>query len=145
MKLLIAAVTVLLAAPVAAHADDMLSPPSGPIDVAGEPMQGRPQMRGRLLKKFDRNGDGRLGPRERMRASRAVAKLQRKLAKLQRRLGGMHARRGGEPLRRRLLDRFDTNHDGVVAPDEMPAGAARKLRRFDRDRDGWLRPGELSR
>jgi hypothetical protein len=39
---------------------------------------------------------------------------------------------------RALVERFDRNGDGVVTPDEMPPGMARRLRRLDRNGDGWL-------
>jgi hypothetical protein len=40
--------------------------------------------------------------------------------------------------RRDLVRRYDTNGDGVVSPDEMPPGLARRLRPLDRNGDGWL-------
>jgi Ca2+-binding EF-hand superfamily protein len=39
---------------------------------------------------------------------------------------------------RDLVQRFDRNGDGVVSPDEMPPGMARRLQRLDRNGDGWL-------
>ena len=37
-----------------------------------------------------------------------------------------------------LVQRYDRNGDGVVSPDEMPPGMARRLQRLDRNGDGWL-------
>jgi hypothetical protein len=39
---------------------------------------------------------------------------------------------------RSMVRRFDRNGDGVVTPDEMPPGAARRLRPLDRNGDGWV-------
>ncbi len=77
------------------------------------------------------NGDGRLGPRERIRAIRVLGRVQMKLA------GG---RRG---QMKRLILKYDANGDGDVDRGEMPPAAARKLRKLDRDRDGWVEPNEV--
>ena len=148
MKLAVLLLASLLAIPTAARADEVLHPPGGPVYVeadthprAGgprrEPQQQQNRQLGRaLMQQFDRNGDGRLGPRERMRAIRVLARIQRKLA-------GRDGQQGRQrPQMRRFIQRFDTNGDGNVDRSEMPPGAARKLRRFDRDRDGWIEPGE---
>ena len=104
----------------------------------------RPTIKNRELKRalmlqFDRNGDGRLGPRERMRAVRVLERIQRKLAGRD----GQQGQAAPQQKRRRFIQRFDTNRDGNVDRSEMPPGAARKLRRLDRDRDGWVEPGEV--
>ena len=148
MKLAVLLLASLLAIPAAARADEVLHPPGGPVYVeadthprAGgprrEPQQQKNRQLGRaLMQQFDQNGDGRLGPRERMRAIRVLARIQRKLA-------GRDGQQGRQrPQMRRFIQRFDTNGDGNVDRSEMPPGAARKLRRFDRDRDGWIEPGE---
>jgi hypothetical protein len=85
-----------------------------------------------LLERFDRNHDGRLEPRERRRAVRALRKLARRMAMQDRRAEHRGVRE------RELVRRFDTNGDGVVGPEEMPPGLARKLRPLDRNGDGWL-------
>ena len=43
-----------------------------------------------------------------------------------------------EARMRELVRRYDRNGDGVVTPDEMPPGLARRLQRLDRNGDGWL-------
>jgi hypothetical protein len=53
------------------------------------------------------------------------------------------ARRADREARRQarmraLVQRYDRNGDGVVTPDEMPPGVARRLQPLDRNRDGWL-------
>jgi hypothetical protein len=116
-----------------------------------DPAPQRGQFRQLLLERFDRNHDGRLEPQERRHAVRVLRKLARKLERRSREdqddkgareAREMQGRRGehGEwrHARGRALRRFDTNGDGVVGPEEMPPGMARKLRPLDRNRDGWL-------
>jgi hypothetical protein len=104
----------------------------GAADADPGPQRG--QFRQLLLERFDRNHDGRLEPQERRHAARALRKLARKLE-----MGEQRDRYGGwRHARTRALRRFDTNGDGVVGPEEMPRGMARKLRPLDRNRDGWL-------
>jgi Ca2+-binding EF-hand superfamily protein len=86
-----------------------------------------------LLQHFDRNHDGKLGPRERMHA----AKLLRKLATKLERNDVRQARQ------RKFIQRFDRDRDGNVDPREMPPGLADELRPLDRDGDGWLQGHEL--
>ena len=101
------------------------------IAAADRPREPAGELRRVLVARFDANGDGQLGPRERMRAIRALERVQRALA------------RGGQQQgKRKLIERFDTNHDGDVGPGEMPPAAARRLRPLDRDRDGWIEPHE---
>jgi len=88
----------------------------------------RGQFRELVFEKFDRNHDGRLEPDERRRAARTLRKLARRLEAQD---------RAGE-RNRRLIRRYDTNGDGVVGPEEMPPGLARKLQPLDRNGDGWL-------
>ena len=104
-----------------------------------DPARPRGQFRQLLLERFDRNHDGRLEPQERRHAIRALRRIARKMEMRERRAEGRQAgREGGRDVRERALRRFDTNHDGVVGPEEMPPGMARKLRRLDRNGDGWL-------
>ncbi|MDQ3337338.1 MAG: EF-hand domain-containing protein [Myxococcota bacterium] len=135
----------LLALPTAARADEVLNPPGGPVLVEADYQQPDQQQRHKnrelkraLMLQFDRDGDGRLGPRERMQAVRVLERVQRKLAG---RDG--QPRQQGQQQRRRFIQRFDTNGDGNVDRSEMPPGAARKLRRLDRDHDGWVEPNEV--
>ncbi len=154
MKLLAMVVASMLALPSLARADEVLNPPGGQVVVQvnnaegpqGTPDRARQRAKNRALKaalmaQFDMNGDGRLGPRERMRAVRVLRRIETKLAGKAEQ--GRMGRKG--QMRRKLIERFDTNHDGTVDQSEMPPGAARKLRRFDRDRDGWLEPNEPAR
>ncbi len=99
-----------------------------------EPARPRGQLQELLLERFDRNHDGRLEPKERRRAIRALRKLARRLAIQERRAEQRGVRQ------RELVRRFDTNGDGVVGPEEMPPGLARRLRPLDKNGDGW--PGE---
>lgn len=100
----------------------------------------RQQLRRALMEQFDVNGDGKLGPRERMRAARVLRRIENRLTQ------PMRGRRG-EPQRagqyRRFMQRYDVNGDGQVGPREMPPGAADRLRPLDRDRNGWVEPNEL--
>ena len=123
----------LLVAAAPTHADERLEPPGGPVydgaDESVAPPTGRRQrerqLRHAVVERFDADGDGRLAPRERERAVRAIRKLQRRMAL-----------RGGKL--ERLIRRFDLDGDGQVAPGEMPADAAQRLRRLDRNGDGWI-------
>ena len=115
MKYLALMIAAILVVPTIAHADEQRAKNKA--------------LRAALMTRFDANGDGRLGPRERMRAARVLRRIEMKLA-------------GKGQLRRKIIRRFDANRDGNVDQREMPPRAARKLRRFDRDRDGWLEPNE---
>jgi hypothetical protein len=89
-----------------------------------------------LLQKFDRNHDGKLGPRERKHAAKALHKLARRLE---------NAPDGNDrgQKRQKFIRRFDINGDGNVGPGEMPPALADELRPLDRDGDGWLQDDEL--
>lgn len=119
MKL--AALLAVLLLSGAAHADPPQPPPP------------RGQLRALLLQKFDHNQDGRLGPRERRRAARALHRLAAKLER-----GDMRQQR-----QRKFIHRYDRDRDGNVGPGEMPPGLADELRPLDRDGDGWLQGNEL--
>src|SRR5262245_58522222 len=109
-----------------------LSTLGGAADADPAPQRG--QFRQLLLERFDRNHDGRLEPQERQHAARALRKLARKLER-----GDARGQRGEwRHARARALRRFDTNGDGVIGPEEMPPGMARRLRPLDRNHDGWL-------
>lgn len=136
-----------------ARADD-LNPPGGPVHVddaapvlVNAPQQRAPMaqdrraqheaMRQLLLERFDRNGDGRLEPRERRQAIRALRRLARRLANQERRAERQMRRMG------RVMQRYDRNGDNVVDQTEIPPNVARKLRRLDRNRDGWVDDADL--
>ncbi|MEO8703127.1 MAG: hypothetical protein ABI867_23985 [Kofleriaceae bacterium] len=166
LALVFAALAALSAMPAIAGAD-VLNPPSGPVDdgeaEVAEPMPvrndshagrgdrmrrdptarrvHRQRLRQALLAEFDVNGDGRLGPRERQRAVRVLRRIEGRMAG--------HAQRGGGQQQRaaklrKFIQRHDRNGDGSLGPDEVPAGAANKLRRFDRDGDGWVEPRDVA-
>ena len=143
-----------VAAPSIANAD-ILSPPSGPVDESEvdimparngggarmrqrdpQQMVKRQRLRQALLEQFDANGDGKLGPRERLRAARMLRRIEQRLTAPMRQ--GARANQY-----RRFMKRYDVNGDGQVGPREVPQGAADRLRRFDSNRDGWVEPGEL--
>ncbi|HEY5945344.1 MAG TPA: EF-hand domain-containing protein [Kofleriaceae bacterium] len=128
MKLALAAVLLVLGVSGAAHADDGPPPPQQPPAAAQ-----RGQFRQLLLQRFDRNHDGRLEPRERRQAAKALHRLAAKLMR-----GDMRQQR-----QRKFIRRFDLDHDGNVGPGEMPPGLADEMRPLDRDGDGWLRGDEL--
>jgi hypothetical protein len=136
MKLAALAFLATLGLGTAAQADPAgLAPPNtGPAAAAAPAGRARPrgQLHQLLLERFDRNHDGLLQPQERRHAIRALRKLARRMAMQDRR----EAQRSGRA--RGLARRYDANGDGVVGPEEMPPGLARKLRPLDRNRDGWL-------
>lgn len=165
MKLASLVLALIVALPSLAGAD-ILNPPGGPVyddtqaevetlparnpggDRAGGPRQRDPQkmlmnrakrqrLRHALIEQFDANGDGRLGPRERMRAARTLRRIEQRLVTPRQGAGA-----GGGQYRR-FMRRHDRNGDGQVGPREVPRGAADRLRRFDRDGDGWVEPKEL--
>jgi Ca2+-binding EF-hand superfamily protein len=115
-----------------------IHPPAGPVAPRGDRPRGelpRGELRRALLERFDRNHDGRLDPEERRHAIRALRRLARRM-EMQERRGERGA--GREARMRELVRRYDRNGDGVVSPDEMPPGVARRLQRLDRNGDGWL-------
>jgi hypothetical protein len=150
MKLAMFVLASLLAAG-SARADD-LNPPSGPVHVDDpapvlvnhqapavrdpavrqQRRAERQAFRQMLLQRFDHNGDGKLEPRERKQAIRALRQMARQLARQERR-----AEREGR-IQRRVIRKYDLDGDGNVDPNEMPPGMARRMRRMDRNGDGWV-------
>ena len=110
----------------------------GLTGVASADAPQRPQrpLKQLLLQKFDRNHDGKLGPRERKHAAKALHKLANRLANAP----DVNARM---QKRQKYIRRFDINGDGNVGPGEMPPALADELRPLDRDGDGWLQDDEL--
>jgi hypothetical protein len=106
-----------------------------PVDPYAPPP--RAALRAQLLARFDRNHDGRLEPRERRHAIRALRRLARQLARQERRIERRAARLNG------IVQRYDVNGDGVVGPDELPPGMVRRLRPLDRNGDGWVDNADL--
>ncbi len=63
-----------------------MPPPPGPVVAVGvQPVPPRVAFRQLLLERFDVNHDGRLEPRERRHAARALRKLAKRLARGERR------------------------------------------------------------
>lgn len=120
MKLAILAVVVALAG--VAHADP------------GTPRRGQNgQFRQMIMQRFDRNHDGRLEPRERKQAARALHRIANRLAQAD----------GRAQRKQKFIRQYDLNGDGNVGPGEMPPALARELQPLDRDGDGWLEGNEL--
>lgn len=126
-----------------------INPPAGPVARPADRPRG--QLHQLLLERFDRNHDGRLDPQERRHAIRALRRLARRMERNERRNDqgtdrgtdrgteqGTERGARREARMRELVRRYDRNGDGVVSPDEMPPGLARRLQRLDRNRDGWL-------
>jgi Ca2+-binding EF-hand superfamily protein len=86
-----------------------------------------------ILKRFDKNGDGKLDENEKA-AARAAGEKRRAAGK-----GKLHER---------ILQRFDKNGDGVLDDAERTAALAELetrpnfIKRFDKDGDGKLSPEE---
>jgi hypothetical protein len=118
MKLVALVFASLLAIPLA-HAEDVLNPPGGPVYVertVAPPQRPRKNraLRLALMQQFDRDGDGRLNPRERMRAARVLGRLQQKLAgKDLRQRGELRARGGEGREQRRELRRLRREQRGM--------------------------------
>jgi hypothetical protein len=91
------------------------------------------QFRQMVLQRFDRNGDGRLEPRERKQAARALRRMAN-------RLGKDNVR---QQRKQRFIRQYDLNGDGNVGPGEMPPALANQLQPLDRNGDGWLEGNEL--
>jgi hypothetical protein len=128
MKVVPFIVSAMLAFAGAAHADEYAGPPPPPA--AAQRPAG--PLRQALLERFDANHDGRLEPKERRHAIRALRRMQRALAHRDR------AERRAMREQRRAIRRYDLNGDGNVDPREMPPAAAARLRPLDRNGDGWL-------
>jgi Ca2+-binding EF-hand superfamily protein len=136
MKLVPFFVAATLALTGVARADDLQDPYAAEAPPPRERPrhqgnQGTGELRHMLLERFDANGDGRLEPRERRHAVRALRRLERKLA-----------RQDGQEVRARklqkLIRKYDLDGDGNVGPGEMPPRMAKRLRRLDRNGDGWV-------
>jgi hypothetical protein len=134
----IAALLVGSAGTSSAQPFDPYAPSPAAAPTSPPPHVGAP-LRAAIMARFDRDRDGRLDPRERRRAIRALRQVARQLARQQR------LERRGAMRRHALVQRYDLNGDGVVGPGEMPPGVANRMRWRDRDRDGWLDDAELGK
>src|SRR5687768_5474957 len=100
MKLAALILASLLALPTMARAEEADYSQAAPAQ-----RHKNKQLKQALMQQFDRDGDGRLGPEERRKAIRVLARIQHKLA-------GRDAQL--RPKIRRFIQRFDTNGDGNV-------------------------------
>src|SRR5579862_1913196 len=100
MKLAAVVLASLIAFTGRAHADAYGPPGSN----APAPPQRRAELRQMILERFDRNHDGRLEPRERRQAARALRRLARRLMRDQN--GARNAK-----LRRQVIERYDLDGD----------------------------------
>src|SRR3954468_21040431 len=151
LTLHLAAATLFLGA---LRAED--AKPTAPAPALSKPAGG---MKGRrdaeMLKRFDKNGDGRLDDDERAEAKEAMFKEQ-----MDRQAARATALGGTEQERAKMLELFDKNKDGRLDDDEraaaekfgreraanLPAGGgpvrAEMIRRLDKNGDGKLDDAE---
>ncbi|MDI1312392.1 hypothetical protein [Prosthecobacter sp.] len=118
MKLLLSFLLALTVSFSLTHAED--APKQRP-DAAGAKGQGREKMKEMLLQKFDANKNGTLDPDEKAAALKAMQERRSGSPK-----GGApgtttEPTKGGGPMMARLLEKFDTNKNGVLDPDERAA------------------------
>jgi hypothetical protein len=128
----------------------------------GRPLQS-PELRERVLKKFDKNGNGQLDPDERQAAKEAMEKRQGESGGLS---GTKESAQQDPDRMKRILEAFDLNKDGKLDDAERAAAKAERekrrgqapasagrgpasekmrdemLKRFDRDGDGKLSDAE---
>ena len=108
-----------------------------------------------LLRRFDKNGDGKLDEDEQAEAHEIMLREQmtRRAAK------AAAAPEAGQPFRQKMLELFDKNHDGRLDDDERAearkyaeehglgeGGAVRTelMKRFDKNADGKLDAEEMA-
>ena len=115
---------------------------------------GRPGLREKIVKEFDKDGDGKLNEEERAAARKAME---------ERREATSRPARDGEPIREAIIKKFDKDGDGKLNEEER--AAARKamearreatsrpardggpireaiIKKFDKDGDGKLNEEE---
>ena len=137
MKLAVLAFVLALSGVAAADELAPVDPYAAPPPVALKAPRQRGQLKQLLLAKFDRNHDGRLEPRERMRAAKVLHRLANRLANNQGRQQGRGQRR------QKFIRKYDLDGDGNVGPGEMPPALGAEMRPLDRNGDGWLTGNEL--
>jgi Ca2+-binding EF-hand superfamily protein len=121
-----------------ARAADSANPPA-PAS-APEGSSARSAREAELLKRYDKNGDGKIDEEE-----KAAAKLDMLKAGDE----GAGGPNGGK-LREQILKRFDKNHDGKLDEEERAQALEalqknpRFIKRFDKNNDGKLDEAELA-
>jgi Ca2+-binding EF-hand superfamily protein len=151
LTLHLAAATLFLAGLRAEDAKPATSPPAAAKPMG--PMKGRRDAE--MLKRFDKNGDGRLDDDERADAKEAMFKEQ-----MDRQATRAAALGGTEQERAKMLELFDKNKDGRLDDEEraaaekfgreraaaLPAGGgpvrAEMIRRLDKNGDGKIDDAE---
>ncbi|CAN5667815.1 hypothetical protein BH10PSE14_BH10PSE14_37510 [soil metagenome] len=88
---------------------------------------------------LDKNGDGQLSPDEMPQRRDKATPAGSDTPTANGRGGGMR-----EKMRGRMIDRLDTNHDGMISRDEFRAQAAERFDRADVNRDGFLDQNEMA-
>lgn len=91
---------------------------------------------------LDKNGDGQLSPDE-MPQPRGMAAAGTDASPPPGRGGGMRDKMGAR-MRGRMIDRLDTNHDGMISRDEFRAQTIERFDRIDMNHDGFLDQNEMT-
>jgi len=111
-----------------------------------------PRAAPRGLARADGDGDGRVSKAEYIaRADARFAKMDKnsdgKVSADERAppppADGAAAPAGGR-MRSRMIERLDTNHDGMISIDEYRAGVAERFDRLDTNHDGFLDQTEMT-
>lgn len=152
---LILAATLFLAGGLRAE-EAPTPPPAGPPQAKGRPAPPPMQPGGaaEILRRFDKNGDGKLDEDEQAEAHEVMLKEQ---------MGRQAAKEaspdGGQRYRAKMLELFDKNHDGRLDDEERAAarryaeenglgagGVVRQelMKRFDTNADGKLDAAETA-
>jgi hypothetical protein len=111
-----------------------------------------PRPAGRGMARADGDGDGRVSKAE------YIARADERFAKMDKNSDGKlsdeelappppadgAAAPAGGRMRSRMIERLDTNHDGVVTIDEYRAGVAERFDRMDSNHDGFLDTSEMT-
>jgi hypothetical protein len=121
-----------------------------PKTATDSPMM-KPTLAEEILKRFDKNGDGKLDEDEQAEAHEVMLKEQ-----MGREAAKTAGPDGGQQYRAKMLEMFDKNHDGRLDDDERAEarkyaaehgfadGAAELVKRFDKDGDGKLNVEETT-
>lgn len=114
-----------------------------------------PRPAGRGMARADGDGDGRVSKAE------YIARADERFGKMDKNADGKlsgdelappappagtdaAAPRGGGMMRGRMIERLDTNHDGMISIDEYRAATAERFDRLDTNHDGFLDQTEMA-